>query len=481
MSHVAPHKWAMRLPDRERAVMNAHADGCERCARARDRITVTTDSFAAIKTQQPPEVAWDSVRARVHWSVSTERRAKLRAPRSVLGWWVAGAATLAATGAVIAAVVARGSDEPAPIAMPAAPAPAPKAITPAPVLPPAPLGGLVSRVSGNITIDGVRTDDLFHTTLAAGSLLATADGKVDVQFGEASAFSLGPKSSLELRHFDRDLIELVVDGTVDVEVAARGAGQRFLVHAGDQTVEVRGTQFRVSHDPSVTTVACRHGLVAVSDRTGLVEVGAARGVAIRAGEVVRDHAVSPLSKDELATLVAATPIALPSWSEALATTSAPLEIATVGHRETRIDGIELGTAPMFVRVTLGRHTVETADASGRFRRAGWVDVAANKAARVEVAAESRPTTDTSVRKSQLRTGIDKTALGTCMRRIKSQGLDTNAFVEIEIEITGAGAVHALNVLDTDLPSPTATCVHDVLVNVHFGAGPAARWREKIDL
>ncbi len=485
MSHVAPYRWAMRVGDRERATMNAHADGCTACARARDRVTATTDSFAAIKAQQPPEVAWDSVRARVHWSVSTERRAKERVPerrRTLL--WLAGGA-LAATGAVVAVVtilaVRGGSDAPpvrADVAKTSPPAPPPAVVpTPTPV---ARLGGLVSRSTGMVTLDGARADDLFSTTLVAGSVLATTDGKVDVQFGEASAFSLGPKSSLELRHFDAQLIELAVEGTVDIQVAARAAGQRFLVHAGAQTVEVRGTQFRVSHDPGGTTVACRHGLVAVSDGTGLVEVGAARAVAILAGEIVRGHALAPLSKDELQALVEATPLALPSWSDALATTSAPLEIATIGHREARVDGIELGLAPMRVRVTFGRHTVETADASGRFRRAGWVDVAANKTARLEVPAETHPTNDTTLRRGQLHAGVDKTALGRCTRQLKKQGFAVSVTIDIGIDATGA--VGFLNIIDDDgIGAGPSSCVREVLANVRFGAGPTAQWREKIDL
>ena len=477
MSHVPSHKWAARVDDRERAKMLAHAETCASCARARDRITATTDSFATIKAQPAPEVAWDSVRARIHWSVSTERRAKVAAPRRGRLWWALGAAAVATAGVV--AIATRGGGEPAPVANVVAPLPA-HADTPRPALPAAPIGGLVSRASGDVTIDGARPAELFNATLVAGSLLATGDGKVDVQFGDASAFALGPKSSLELRHFDAQLIELAIDGTVDIEVAARTAGQRFLVHAGDATVEVRGTQFRVSHGPTGTTVACRHGLVAVSDPTGQVEVGAARRLAISAGAAVRDQTVAPMSKDELAALALATPLALPLWSDALAATSAPLEIATAGHREARVDGVELGAAPMRVRVMLGRHTVETADASGRFRRAGWVDVVANRAARVEVPAEARPTGGIAERRRQLLAGIDHTQLGQCTRAIAKQGL-SNTFVQVEISVDATGAVGALNVIDTDLPSATASCVRAVLAAVPFGAGPAATWREKLDL
>lgn len=477
MSHVPPHKWAMRVDDRERAKMLAHAEACPACARARDRVTAATASFGAIKAQPAPEVAWDSVRARIHWSVSTARRAKAPSPRRISPWWALGAAAVAA--GVVAIAVHGGGAQPPPVAATASPPPV-RVETPRPALPAAPIGGLVSRASGDVTIDGAHPAELFNATLAAGSLLATGDGKVDVQFGEASAFALGPKSSLELRHFDAKLIELAIDGTVDIEVAARTAGQRFLVHAGDTTVEVRGTQFRVSHTPTGTTVACRHGLVAVSDPTGQVEVGAARRVAISAGAVVRDQAVAAMSRDELASLAAATPLALPLWSDALAATSAPLEIATAGHREARVDGVELGAAPMRVRVMLGRHTVETADASGRFRRAGWVDVAANRAARVDVPAEARPTGGIAERRQQLLAGLDRTQLGHCTRAIAKQGL-SNTFVQVEIAVDATGAVGFLNVIDTDLPSATAACVREVLAAVPFGVGPAATWREKLDL
>ena len=48
-------------------------------------------------------------------------------------------------------------------------------------------------------------------------------------------------------------------------------------------------------------------------------------------------------------------------------------------------------------------------------------------------------------------------------------------------MTTSGAVDMLNVIDTDLPSATASCVREVLAGVPFGAGAAATWREKIDL
>src|ERR1043165_7877866 len=89
MSHGRPEKWADafagKLPEKLVAAMEAHADDCKRCATARDRVQRASQSFPAIRAQQPPEVAWDTVRARVHWSVSKEKRARESSPRSAGG------------------------------------------------------------------------------------------------------------------------------------------------------------------------------------------------------------------------------------------------------------------------------------------------------------------------------------------------------------------------------------------------------------
>jgi hypothetical protein len=139
---------------------------------------------------------------------------------------------------------------------------------------------------------------------------------------------------------------------------------------------------------------------------------------------------------------------------------------------------------MRVRVMPGRHTVEAADHAGRFRRAGWIDVAvptANaKPARLEVHAEPPQTRNISARRRQLQTGMDKARLARCVRSIAKSGL-TGTYVQIEIAVDAGGAVSFLNVIDTDLPSATANCVHKVLTDVRFGSGDAATWRERIDL
>jgi FecR-like protein len=479
--HVAPHRWADlwagRVEDAERVAMERHAERCRDCARVRARVTRASDSFATIRSLSAPDVPWDAIRAKVHWSVSTQRQAALRRRRPAYGWLAA--ATAAGVAAALATGhFAAGSTPPQSIRE------APVAVAPAPVAPAAPsaLIGLVSRASGDVMLDGIRQADLFARKLVQGSALATGDGRVDVQFGNNSAFALGPMSTLTLRRFDAQTIELAVDGTVDISVAARGERQRFLVNAGDQVVEVRGTQFRVSHDTASTSVACHHGLVTVSDRTGKVEVAAARRLVVAGGHPVASQRPVEMSPDETASFTQAPPLALPLWDpDALQQSSAPLEIATAGRRGVRVDGIELGLAPLRVRVMLGRHSVEAADAAGRFRRAAWVDVPASPAGtRFEVPAEPLPNSGIAERRRQLRAGIDQPRLRRCTRSIAKAGL-TGTYVQFEIQVDPHGAIRFLNILDSDLPSATSSCVHDVLADVRFAAGPAAIWRERLDL
>lgn len=481
--HVAPHRWADalagKLTDAERAVIDAHAAECARCARAKARVRTASDSFVAIRTRTAPEIGWDAVRAKVHWTVSTERRAKVPPPRPWIPWIAVG--TVATAGMVAAVVVDRPSS-PTQAVVPDHPtAPQTPRWEPARPTPHAALVGLVNRTTGDVMLDGIRPSDVFDRRLGVGTKIATANGEVDVQFGTASAFRLGPHSTLELRRFDAQAIELVIEGRLDLQVAPRTAGQRFVVHAGDRAIEVRGTQFRVEHVANATTVACRHGLVAVSDRGGPIEVASSRRLEIaNTSGLTKGREAKPLSIDELATLEDATPITLPIWDLATLASSAPLEIATPGRRDVRLDGIDLGAAPLRVRVMPGRHTVEAADPQGRFRRAGWVDVSASTFTRLEVRPEAPPTRGIEERKRQLRAGIDKPRLDACTRKLRKQNL-SGTHVQIEIGVDAQGAVNFLNILDHDTTSATAQCIRDVLAATPFKPGVAASWRERIDL
>jgi hypothetical protein len=475
MKHVPPHRWADafagRIDGAERAALDQHAEECPKCRRERSRVRRASDSFSSIKNLAAPDVSWDAVRAKVHWTVSTERRAKVPPPRPYLPWIAVGAVAVA--GFTAALVV----PHPAPVVELAAPTRAPDPVPTEPGL-----VGLVNRTTGEVMIDGIRTKeaDLFARRLGAGTKIATATGEVDIQFGAGSAFRLGPHSTLQLRRFDARAIELVVEGRLDLQVAPRAANQRFVVHAGSRAIEVRGTQFRVEHAAGATSVACRHGLVAVTDGGGTVEVAGERRLIVRDRRVTDERAV-PLTADELATLADATPTTQPLWDLTALESSAPLEITTHDRRHVRLDGIELGVAPLRIRVMPGRHTVEAADSRGRFRRAGWVDVNAGAAAHLEVMPEPvAPTRASDVRRRQLRAGIDQARVDECTRKLRKQGI-SGTYVQIEIGVDAQGAINFLNVLDTDMGQASAQCIRDVLRTVTFKPGAAAQWRERIDL
>ncbi len=492
IGHVAPHRWADALAGKldasERAAMDSHAKDCARCATARTRIARASDAFPALRSSAPPEISWDEVRARIHWSVSTERRSKVtlgpRIPRRV--WFAAlGAAGLVAAGFAIVPMM-RGAASPEVASAP--PAPPTRPLARPLVAPPTPVIGAVSRVAGDVMLDGIRVADLdalFGRAIGTGTLLATGDGRIDIQFGDASALSLGPRSSLELRRFDAQAIELAVEGTVDVVVAPRAAGQTFTVVAGDRTVEVRGTQFRVVHDREhdATDVECRHGLVQVrSSAPGHAPV------AVGAGQALDGDRAIALAPAQLADLAQATPVTTPIWAGVpqLAHQTAALDIATVARRDVRVDGVELGAAPLRIRVMPGRHTIEAADRGGRFHRVGWVDVGSGsgEGSRFEVPAATAPppTGGVSTRSRELERGIAKVRarLDVCTRALAKQGISDLA-IDIELAVDAQGAVSYLNPQNSDFGGVTQSCVVDVLRDVRFGPGPAATWHQHIPL
>jgi len=476
MSHVAPHRWgdafAGRLPESEVAKLDAHADTCPRCAQARDRVQRASQSFPSLRAQSSPELPWDSVRAKVHWAVSKEKRApRASRPR----WLVPALATSVLAAGGIAVALFGGSSTPSKTT-PLATAPVPAAVKSEAT----PLAAVVVRETG-------RAQHAFDTLVHAGDLITSLDARLDLQFDEASAIALAPGSIVSVRHLDSEQIELYLQqGSLDVTVSKRSPNQRFLVSlATGRTVEVRGTQFRVVETGTSSRVECAHGKVALRDASGEVEIPGARKLELGAKAVVADVRPTELSAVELKALVDATPLTMPVWPGAaqLAQQSSALEIATSTSRDVRVDGVELGAAPLRIRVMPGRHTVETADAAGRFRRTGWVDAAAGKATRLDVRAEEpavATNTGVTTRRAQLNAGIDRKRLASCTRAIAKSGV-TDTFVKIEISVDATGAVQFLNIIDTDLPSTTASCVREVLVDVRFTAGPAATFRDKLDL
>ena len=278
--HVAPVRWADALAgavsSAERAAMERHAADCPRCQRVRVRVQRASDTFPVLRQQAAPELGWDSVRARVHWAVSKAKRSTGDQLVVKRRWSPIFAVAALAAGGIGVYMFTHTK--------PAAPVVATHA--PETVVHAAPLTALVSRLAGDVMIDGAHPDSnaAFQAPLGAGTVLATGDGRIDLQFGDASAFALGPHSTLELFKFDADTVALVVDGTVDLEVAPRAKNQRFVVVAGDRTIEVRGTRFTVKRDATGTLVSCQHGLVAIHSNAGPdLMVGTARKAFVPAG------------------------------------------------------------------------------------------------------------------------------------------------------------------------------------------------------
>jgi hypothetical protein len=487
VKHVPPHRWSEILTGKldadEAAAMSAHADGCARCARARDRITAARTAFADIRSEPSPEVKWDRVRAQVYWKTSQHRLERVKMPRA--SSFAVPLASLGAVAVLIAAVasgsVPRGLRERPELASATAPAQENLEV------------GVLTLVRGDVTVDGRAAVESFERALVATSEIRTGSGEVSVQFGDGSAFSVGPRSVLRLREFDRHAIVLEIDGQLDVDVAPRAPGQRFIVMAGQRTVEVRGTGFRVERFGDAVTVQCRHGRVAVKDGDGEVEVTGGEGVAVPTGSAVAGTPVHELDAAELAGLASTVPHRLAVWAapDAVTALTAPLTVMTPADRNVRVDGAEVGRGPLTVRVVSGRHLVET-EVDGAWVSAGWVDVrdgAIQVAAVEEIAAppkvvdpprpprvDKTPAASKNLRRQQLGKQLDDVRY--CARALHKQGID-DTYVELELSVDANGAVRYANVVATDLPSTMSKCVRDAVAAMEFPAGPAAAWRETI--
>ncbi len=535
MSHVSPERWADaaagKLSPEHQAKALAHAAECPRCSTARARVLSARAAMAELRGQPAPELAWDSIRAKIRWELSpagrtgeqlaltTEDRKPapkrpVRRSAPVWAWWAG--ATVSAALAVPALFF--GTDlfqsassgnrtaelqqagAPLSLTVPAPEAPVtpirparPIAISPE-VARAAPLVGLVTRTRGAVQIDG-ESAQLFDRQIRAGAVLASGAGWMDVQLGDGSALALGPRSSLRVDRLDGAAIEVSIDGVVDLLVAPRAPGQRFVVHAGAQTVEVHGTQFRVDHRADQTSVACRHGLVTVREGARSLDVSAGHAVAVHTGQAM--PAPSPLSEEQQIELALAVPYQVP-WAdaEAVARSTSRLELVAPAERRLRLDGIELGAGSTEVRVVPGRHLVEAAADGGAFQRAGWAVISAipagtgtgtggatkSVAARFEVGGEEtiRPPSSSYQRLQELRARLSRARLSRCVRSLAKQGV-ASTFVRVELGVERDGTIGYLNILDTDLPVGLAECVRATVADVRFVAGPAAKVVERIDL
>lgn len=495
MSCAAPHRLARfargQLTGRGHERLAAHVDDCARCRAAVARIREAHGAFAAIAEREAPELRWDRIRAQTYWATGSQPALPAVPTRSRRPWLLAPVA-VGALAAAWFALTPRPATQPLGVTAPAVVAAVPDV---APELPGAPIMGVVTLVEGRgeiVTADGATlvggTAVGAHRVGAGDRLIG--DGRLAVQFGAGSTFTVGAGSTLLVERFDERAIELVLTerGRVDVEVSHRGDQQRFAVRAGGRTVEVRGTAFRVERAADAVAVACEHGRVVVSsaDAGDTVELGAGQRVALGDAEPLLTRTVESLSVDELAQLAASRAPALARWTDAdtvLRTTAALPLLAPSGHAVS-IDGVATGTGSLWRRVSPGRHLIESADPRGRVSPGQWIDVGDGPEAPVVIApAPELPSTGTAAaRRARLRElarAIDDVALRGCVRSLAKQGLADGTHVELEIGVSAAGAIRYLNVVDTDLPARVTACVRDVVGQARLGAGAQTSWRHRV--
>jgi len=92
----------------------------------------------------------------------------------------------------------------------------------------------VTFLQGDVRRDGspLAFDDL----IVAGSRIETGQGKVAIQFGKNSGFTLAPSSSVVLSEFDNESVVLAMDGELFVDLSRRTDKQASVVIIGERGV-----------------------------------------------------------------------------------------------------------------------------------------------------------------------------------------------------------------------------------------------------
>ncbi len=506
MSHVAPHEWAELadglLSDARADKLTRHAAGCERCAAARDQVAAARSVFGDIRATEAPSLPWDHIGARIYWANSSARHRSGRSARSGRGrrlrfmplFFMGTAAVAAAAVAAAWLSLGGGSDEPVAVG------PAKVAVGVAsttPELAPTtrlgstaqratPLSGVVVFARGDVQVNGAPL--AFDKVIEAGATIDTRSGQVTIQFDQASGFTAGPETQVDVRAFDAEHVELVVRGDIFVDVAhdvTRKANRRVRVLAGDRVVEVRGTAFHVGHRNGRLDVSCSRGQVVVKSARHEVSVGAGHRLRLGDQEPVGALRAHPISAEYRSQLANQTRLPmLPAWvgASALFRASSTLDVKGPARSAVRVDGVVVGTGKFSMRVMSGRHHVERAGADGRWRAGKWVELAAGQT-RVAPALPRARVGRVGARRA--RTAELSRALGSsgrinrCMMPLRKQGLASGSFIVFDIGITAAGNVDHLNIVETNLPTRTARCVRDAVDMVSFVRGPAAAVRHRL--
>lgn len=478
--HPAPERWADlfagRVPEPERAALEAHAAACEPCAGARRRVEAARAAMTTIADAPALPLNWDTLGARIHWSVSSDLRRRERErerrrawSRRLVPFALGGAGLVGAAAAVLVWVRPAPVEAPAPAAAPGGQgeeAPPHQALEPDPpeVVAAAPLEGVVTLAQGGATIDGAPAS--LDAVLRPGSRLVTGDGRLAVQFGDRSGFVIEPYSTVVLSTFDARAVELAVTGAVVVEVTRLSDDQRFAVVSGARAVEVRGTAFRVADDGSAFDVTVSRGRVAVMDAEASVEVPAGARLALGAGAPVAGARPRPISPADLDAVTARLRVPLlPAWTDppAARRSSAVLSISAGPRAPIVIDGVRVATGAVAVRTAPGRYLVEV---GGRKK---WVEV--------EAGARGEPAFDTprtSLRAGEFRAQMQAhwPRFETCVRPLRSVDPQFNDVMRVAVEIGADGTLRSVHATKGLADRRTEECVLGVIRD-HFTFKPGA--------
>lgn len=517
--HIAAHRMvdaaACRLGDREAARIKQHIDGCARCSRQAERLARARGAMNEIAGTPAPELGWDRIGVRLYWENSSARHAALRRqdtspwPRRIaLG--VTGGALLAMGAFVAVTLLAGDPSAPRRAAAPPGNVLAASAADEAPAVPAA-MRGVVTFASGPASIDGapVDTQALFDRPIGAGTRLDSAPrGRLVVQFGHGSGFALGPGSSLYLRRFDEQGVELeVIDGSLDVEVTRRRPEQAFAVIAGRHRVSVRGTAFRVAHRNGELDVACAHGRVVVTDGASEVALDAGQQIHLLREVMLERARRRQIDPERLAELESSLngPL-LPAWTEprALFDTSSTIEVAASPGQEVRLDGIDVGQGAFVLRVMSGRHKLQVADDRGDYAAGAWIEAgpgerraararrdgvvrlgeAVSSAAEAGVEGPRASAEDTPAarrtRREQLAAALDGSGPALqCMEPLEKRDLVAGSFIVFDVGINADGSQGHLNIAESNVPAEVERCLHRVVDAVELPPGAAATVRYKL--
>lgn len=479
LGHVAPHRWADlaagRVSEPRALAMERHAGRCRRCATRRERVQQGCAGFDAVREGEAPDLEWQRVWARVYWQTSSERRSGQR-PAVVRRRWPLVAAPVAlAAAALLTWQLGRSADTgPRPAAGPSGPTPA--AAEPAPVAvaaAPAPLHGVITFAQGEVFLG--ESELAFDAAIAGGTTLRTGAGRLTVQFGDHSGFTLGPDSRLTVRAFDHGAIELAVDGTLSVEVSSRADGQRFAVLAGAREVLVRGTAFRVDHRGGALEVACSHGRVVVAEGDTQRPVDAGYRLQIDADGDLLAAALEELAEARRHVLQGSpTMPLLVAWTEpeTLRATSATLQVRSDGAGPVAVDGIEVASGSFRMRVMSGRHRVESPDEP---TGGAWIETSPGAVGEAALEAPPAPRPDgIPARRAQLHKALaGSSAVRGCLSPLDKQGLVEGSYLVLDLGVEADGTLSHLNVGDTNMPRSVAACIRDVADDVTFAGGVAA--------